>query len=514
MKFFMNKIARDTLGLTFISFILQGLGILLNAVMTDKLGTASVGIMTLIFTVFGFIMVLANGNIFTSTSRFVSEELGSGNKNCTRIMRYSFVFSLTLSITFSLLSIILSGLIADKLSAAASLVLPIKIIAISLPFASVGSCIKGYFHAIRKVSVPCTGDCIEFAVKWSLLLSYVLFLTKSRLDVYCFIAISILAGEFVSCIYYICRIIPEYRVFSVIPETNANISAVPRYLKLCTPILISGYVQMILSTANDILVPAALLKYNSSAEKAMSEYGIFEAMIMPTIFYPAVVLGSLANILMPEIARAASSDNRVRVKCLVHNALSKSFMYSFFIAGIFLARGKCIGNIICPSDPLTGETLVKMFPVIPFIYLEIVLESILKGLGKQNFSTVNSLCEYAVRIICVLVFVRKYGFIGVMISYYASNIYSNIIRIIVVCKETHTSFSICSYIFKPFIFAALTCLGASGISKIVNPINQIISAGVFISAAGVLFIMIYETDKMLSADNCSVSSSSTMTLKQ
>lgn len=513
MKFFMNKIARDTLGLTFISFILQGLGILLNAVMTDKLGTASVGIMTLIFTVFGFIMVLANGNIFISTSRFVSEELGSGNKNCTRIMRYSLTFSLILSCSFSILSVILSDVIADKLSSAASLALPIKIIALSLPFASVGSCIKGYFHAIRKVSVPCAGDCIEFAVKWSLLLSYVLFLTESRFDVYCFIAMSILAGEFVSCIYYICRIIPEYRRFSVIPETNVNISAVPRYLKLCFPILISGYVQMILSTANDILVPAALLNYNSSAEKAMSEYGIFEAMIMPTIFYPAVVLGSLANILMPEIARAASSDNKSRVKCLVHSALSKSFMYSFFIAGIFLARGKCIGNIICPSDPLTGETLVKMFPVIPFIYLEIVLESILKGLGKQNFSTINSLCEYAVRIICVIVFVRKYGFIGVMISYYASNIYSNIIRIIVVCKETHTPFSICSYIFKPFIFASLTCLGASGISKLINPINQIISAGVFISAAGILFIMIYETDKMLSSDS-SISSTQTVKVRQ
>ena len=75
MKFYINKMAKDTFRLTFVSLILQGLGIFLNSLISSKLGTASVGIMTLIFTLFGFIMVLANGNIFISTSRLVSGEI-------------------------------------------------------------------------------------------------------------------------------------------------------------------------------------------------------------------------------------------------------------------------------------------------------------------------------------------------------------------------------------------------------------------------------------------------------
>ncbi len=503
MKIFINKIARDTLGLTAVSLILQGLGILLNAIITQKLGTASVGVMTLIFTLFGFIMVLANGNIFISTSRFVSEEIGKGNKNVQRIMRYSLSFSMLLSCSFAAISFLLAKPLSSNFSALTDISLPIKIIALSLPFASAGSCIKGYFHAVRRVKVPCCGDCIEFISKWVVLLFSVIFLFDRGIDIYCAIAFSILIGEFASFIYYLAVYIREYRIFSALPKITEGISTVPQYLKLCLPILCSGYVQMILSTANDALVPIALLNYNVSAEKAMSEYGMFEAMIIPTLFYPAVILSSLANVLMPEAARAYSSDNKERLKSLVHKALCLSFLYAFFAAGVFFMQGKNIGEVLCPSDPLVGNTLTMLFPVVPFIYLEIVFESILKGIGKQNFSTVNSLCEYAIRILCVVIFVKLYGFTGVLISYYASNIYSNIIRIFAVCKWTGLRLSLWHYLVKPAVYSAASCTTASALCLLIRPRTPLLSAVIFISAAAIMFISIYEAGRMLSKDTSS-----------
>lgn len=502
MKIFTNKIAKDTVILTIVSFILQGLGIFLNALITAKLGTVSVGVMTLIFTLFSFIMVLANGNIFISTSRLVSEELGAGCKNVRRIMRYSLSFSMALSVTFAAASMALSGVISDKLSAAADISAPLRIIALSLPLASAGSCIKGYFHANRRISVPCCGDCIEFAAKWIFLMASVLFLMDAGFGIYFLIAVSILIGEAASFVYYIIKYTAEYRRFSALPCGTPNVKTFPRYLRLSLPILVSGYVQNFLSAANDVLVPAALLKYNASAERALSEYGMFEAMIIPTVFYPAVLLGSLSNVLMPEIARAKAAENNKRVKYLIHNVLCKSLVYSFFASAIFLTQGRNIGAVLCPSDSLVGETLVKMFPVIPFIYLEIILESIIKGLGRQNFSTVNSLCEYAVRILCVIIFVHFYGFTGVLISYYASNILSNIIRIIAVCKWSGVKFSICDYLMKPFIFSATGCLTADLLCRIVHPVTPFISAAIYISCAGIAAILAYEADKRISAQKC------------
>ncbi|MBQ2824169.1 MAG: polysaccharide biosynthesis C-terminal domain-containing protein [Oscillospiraceae bacterium] len=503
MKFFINKIARDTFGLTAVSLILQGLGIFLNALITQKLGTASVGVMTLIFTLFGFIMVLANGNIFISTSRFVSEEIGRGNRNVQRIMRYSLSFSMVLSCSFTAASFLLADVLSEKFSDFTDISLPIRIIALSLPFASAGSCIKGYFHAVRCVKVPCRGDCTEFFAKWTVLMFSVLFLLDKGIDIYCMIAVSILIGEAASFIYYLAVYIKEYRIFSKFPSDMYGISDVPRYLKMCLPILLSGYVQMILSAANDALVPVALLNYNTSAERAMSEYGMFEAMIIPALFYPAVILSSLSNILMPEIARACSSSNSSRLKNLVHKALCSSFLYAFFVSGLFFMQGKNIGAVLCPSDGLVGSTLTKLFPVVPFIYLEIVLESILKGMGKQNFSTVNSLCEYAIRIFCVIFFVRLYGFVGVLISYYASNIYSNIIRILAVCRWTGLRFSLWHYFFKPAAYSAASCITASAVCLLIHPCSPLLEAVIFICSASIMFITVYEAGRFISKDTSS-----------
>lgn len=493
----MNSIAKDTAKLTAVSFILQGLGLWLNILISNKLGTASVGVMTLIFSLFSFIMVLANGNIFISTSRFVSEEIGAGNGNVSRIMKLSTGFSLTLSSVFALLSFIISGVIAEYVSGAAELAVSVRIIALSLPPAALGSCIKGYFNAVRDVKIPCIGDITEFAAKWVSLAFGVLFLLDRGLSIYLLISCSILIGEAISCVYYIIKYTAKYREFSRLPQGKPRISRIPDYLKLSLPIVASGYVQMVMSSLNEALVPVALLKYNVSAERAMSEYGMFEAMIMPVVFYPAIILTSLSNIIIPEIARANSANNVCRVKHLIRKIFDRTFTYSFFISGMLLMCGEKIGQILCPSDSLVSDTLVKMFPVIPFIYLEIVLEGIIKGLGKQNFSTVNSLCEYVIRILCVIIFVKLYGFTGVLISYYASNIYSNIVRIVFVCRQTGVRFELFTFLIKPFLICFFCCQLASALTRFVVCSSLLLETVIYLCTAGICFILCYELGKYL-----------------
>ena len=154
-----------------------------------------------------------------------------------------------------------------------------------------------------------------------------------------------------------------------------------------------------------------------------------------------------------------------------------------------------IGQILCPSDSLVSETLVKMFPVVPFIYLEIVLEGIIKGLGKQNFSTVNSLCEYMIRIVCVIIFVDLYGFTGVLISYYASNIYSNIVRIIFVCRTAGVRFEVWNYIIKPFVMCFFCCQVADMLTRFISYSSVMFEAVIYLCVAGIVFVVLYEVDK-------------------
>ena len=495
MKIFTNSIAKDTIRLTIVSFILQGLGLLLNVIISNKIGTASVGVMTLITSLFSFIMVLANGNIFISTSRFVSEEIGSGNRNVSKIMRLSMGFSFTLSTAFSAVSFALAKVISAHSGGTEELAISVRIIALSLPPAALGSCIKGYFNGNRNVKIPCMGDIIEFSAKWVSLMLGTVFLLDRGVSVYLMISVSILIGEAVSCIYFVINYSAAYKNFSALPMGKPRIGKIATYLKFSLPIVASGYVQMIMSSLNEALVPIALLKYNSSTDRAMSEYGMFEAMIMPAVFFPSVILTSLSSIMIPEIAGASSAGNISRVRSLITKTFDRAFKYSFFIAGMLLMTGRGIGAVLCPSDTLVSETLVKMFPVVPFIYLEIVLEGIIKGLGRQNFSTLNSLCEYIIRILCVVIFVRLYGFAGVLISYYASNIYSNIVRIFFVCKVTGVRFSVFDFLVKPFMMCFFCCQISSAATKLFSFSSVLFETVIYLCIAAISFIILYEIDK-------------------
>lgn len=457
-----KKIAADAVKMTLLSLAMQTAGMIFNAVLSNKAGTAAVGLMSLTFSVFGFIMVLANGNILLSTSRFISEARGAGRENHSQLMCRCLGFSFTLSCLFTILSMTLSDTIGEKILGSPAMSGAVRLIALSLPFASAGSCIKGYFHGIRRVEIPMRGDLIEFAAKWTALFAGLLTAGGSE-NFYIAVAAGILFGEAVSFIYYARVYIAEHRHFCrfTVTECPLPTDTLPGYLKCSLPILAGGYVQNLLSTANELLVPAALLKFSGNPSAALSGYGCFEAMIMPAMFFPSAVLTSLSGIIVPEAAlanRAADKTVRTeRLRVLTKSAFGKCFSYSFFIALLFFVTGRQLGQLLCPSDPTVGNSLVILAPVIPFIYLEIILEGLLKGMGRQNFSTVTSLWEYAVRIACVIIFVGKIGFPGVLISYYASNILSNLARIYTVCKEASLTFDPFEFVITPLLRGGICC---------------------------------------------------------
>jgi stage V sporulation protein B len=498
--------------MSIISIILQGAGLLLNIILTNTLGTVAVGIMTLITTVFGFIIVLANGNIFVSTNRFVSEEIGAGNFNFSCIMKMSFTFSIVLSCSFALLSFIFAETLAE-IAGDPHIGISVRLLALSLPPAGVGSCIKGFFHAKRVVRVPLTGDITEFSIKWIILMCGILFLIPSGVSIYLLIAVSVLLAETISCIYYVKKYLHEYRNFSKVSGCRAKIKDYKTYLKLNFPIIASGYVTMTMSALNDALVPVALIGYHKNSDTAMSEYGLFESIIIPVVLFPSVILGNLHTLIIPEIARANSAGDSYRVKHLIYKIFKKTTAFSILIAGILLTAGKGIGWLLSPDNPLVSETLTKMFFIVPFIYMEIVLEGILKGLGKQGFSTLNSLAEYIIRIGTVIVCVHYFGFTGVLISYYASNIISNICRIVVVCRTAKIRFDWADFLAVPLACAFLSFACARWVSLMFLGANAVgnIRTIAFIAAFGLVYFILHELDeKFIAAEDYCVHGCSTL----
>lgn len=257
------------------------------------------------------------------------------------------------------------------------------------------------------------------------------------------------------------------------------------------PIFLNSIVTSVLSSANDALVPLTLKQYGNSTAEALSQFGIFEAIVIPALFFPSSILCSLSSILVPELSRERCADNNDKNACLINKVLRQTFSFSIFVAVIFLCFGREIGYLMS-GDYFAGKIIAILSPAVPFIYLEIILEGILKGMGKHSFSSVNYLVEYTIRISVLLICVPIFGFYGIVISYLTSNIICNTTRLIMIIKITGIHFSFTDNLIIPVISAVFSIQIIAVADKIthLNKMNVIAETVIFSLLAMTVYIVI------------------------
>jgi len=424
--------------------ITQILSLILNMHINRSLGTENLGLLSLINAFFTFAIIISNGNIFVSTSRFVAEERGKENGNPGKIFRYSLIFSLTLSLASAIAVFVFAEPVSINIIKHEDSSKAIRLLAFSLPLAALSSCIKGYFNAYRKVMIPAVSETAAFLVRALIMgMSAVYFIPERILTIYSALSLSIIFSETTGLM-----ILVFFAARQKNKKSNYPTISFPKYVLGLVPVILNSYIPCILSTANDALVPFTLKQSGCSTADALSKYGLFEAVVLPVLFFPSMVVSCLSSILVPEISKHRAGGKTVQNLDLISSVISTAVTYSLFTVSILVMYGKQIG-MLAGHDEYAGKMVMMLAPVVPFIYLEIVLEGIIKGLGKHSFSSLNYLAEYVIRISALLVFTPLTGFYGIAISYYLSNIICNISRIVLISRTLDIKFSLKSYIAVP-----------------------------------------------------------------
>lgn len=426
-----RNIMKDTILLTVIQMALDGLGLLLNVFMTNALGTEAIGVLSLTGSFFSLASVTASGNVFLCASRFISEELGKPQSRPSRVLAYCMGVGLALSLLVAAVIILFAPFFSGKFLHDAALASPIRMMAASLPLLTVTACMRGYFNASCKARICAVSDAIGFVVRCILMALIVWFITPATSSGICYMtALCTVGGSLVTLIYLLC----EFRKHRIHDTGKVSIS-LRKYITLAVPVMLGSALTSVLSSANDALVPITLQQAGNSTGEAFSQFGIFEAIIIPTLFFPSTILCSLSGILVTETARESAACNKIRITNLSEKVLRQTIVFAVFVTAMLLLFGHEIGELLGGGE-IGGRMIVLLAPVVPFIYLEIVLESIIKGLGAQAFSSLNYLAEYIIRISAVLVCIPLFGFYGIVISYYASNVCGNLARLWMVTKKT------------------------------------------------------------------------------
>ena len=448
--FYKSKLLRDTAILTAFQLILDSAALLFNAFITRQLGAQAIGILSLIGSFLGLAGILSNGNAFLCTSRLIAEETGRGG-DPNRVLLHGIKLCLMLSGAVSGIILMLTEPISRRFFSGADMGAALRVMPVILVTGAVGACLKGYFNACRRTWVTAVSDVIEFAVKSAVIAVLTIRLKAPDEASVCRVMISgIVGGNAVSLLFLTIL----YMKFHVRGNGRTSLSF-GKYAGLAFPIMGGGVLTAVLSSTNDALIPFCLRQFGDSANQALGSFGVFEAIVIPTLFFPSVVLCSMSGIIVSESARAAAAGDKRRIKSLAERIIGYTLMFAVFASAVLMRFGMDIGERLGGGEE-AGRLITIIAPVVPFIYMEIVLEAMIKGMGQQNFSSLNYLAEYAVRISVVLIFVPRFGLYGVVASYYTSNVLGNCSRFIRLLRTTGTGFRPIRTIIMPMICAFLS----------------------------------------------------------
>lgn len=142
---------------------------------------------------------------------------------------------------------------------------------------------------------------------------------------------------------------------------------------------------------------------------------------MPIILFPCVFIDSFSTLLIPEFSRYYAKKDYKRIRQITKLILILTAIFSIFLTIILLLFAEDL-SVFIYKDIEISIYLRLLCPVILFIYIDIVIDSILKGLNEQvNVMFVN-VVDLVVSVVFIYYFVPKLGFYGYIASIFISEI--------------------------------------------------------------------------------------------
>lgn len=445
--------------LTASSLILRFAGIIFKVWLAAKIGAEGIGLYQLVFSVYMFAATFATSGICTAVTRLVSEELVVGNKSGVKRILFRCV-ELSLAIAFFTILVLFFGadFIASYLLKDIRAALSLKILAFSLPFMGISSCIKGYFIARRNATPSSMAQLLEQAVRIVVIMMCVNHYESLGLKYTC---AAVLFGdtvaECVACLYVCVRYKKDFGTVKIsTPPQNRQSGLIKAISHIALPITSGRYLNSLLRMTENILVPICLSN-SVTGGNGISLFGMIKGMALPILFFPSTLLNALSTLLVPEISEAAVRNRRGVVQSISYRIIKITSLVSIFFSALFFVCGKSLGLLIYGSGDV-GFLLCALSPIVPFMYLDAISDGILKGLDQQKFTFHTSVCDSAIRIVLILLLLKRFGiyaFLGIM---YFSNFLTAVLNIRRLAASSKIKLNFVQNMLLPSCCAFTLCL--------------------------------------------------------
>lgn len=369
-----NLFIKSTLILILSGFLTKILGFIIKVIYTRIIGEYGISLYSIAVPTYSLLLTIATLAIPISISKLVSENKGRSIRILTSaaflIISINFVLVFVIFLTKDFLAV---NLLKEPKASPI-----IMAFALTLPFVSISSVLKGYFAGKQNMVPHATSNIIEQIVRLIIIL-VVLPILKRKSDMLAILGLILLTiiSEISSIIVFL---------FFLPKKINFNTKILPSkkitkdILDISIPTVSGRIIGNIGYFFEPIILTNLLLFSGYNNSYILSEYGAYNAYSLALLTMPSFFIGAIATSLLPEISKFNGNNNLKMVKRRIHQSIIFSLIIGiFFSLLIFIFRDKLLFSLY---NTTKGSDYIKVLaPFFVLFYLEGVLTSSLQALG-------------------------------------------------------------------------------------------------------------------------------------
>ncbi len=427
-----NPLLIGTIILTVTGLLSRFIGFFYRIFLSQTFGAEGMGIYQLISPVLALSFSLTVSGMQTAISKYVASETTTHDyKTSFRTLWIGFLISMALSFGCAAFIYQYSEWIAVTFLMEERTAPLLRIISLSIPMATVHSCINGYFYGIKKTAIPALSQLSEQVVRvGSVYLINHICMQRHMTPTISFAVVGLVIGEGASMIVSLLAVIGRsFQVFdkpALLGKIFGRGSLASSYyqitgklLQLAVPLSLNRIIINILQSIEAIFIPNKLMAYGLNNADALGVYGVLTGMSLPLILFPSAITNSISVLLLPIVSEAEASGNQRAVTKAIMKSLKYCLLLGFGCTAIFLLCGRMAGRLLFKSE-LAGSFILTLSFICPFLYIASTLNSILNGLGKTALTFFYSIVSLLVRLLFVFFAIPVWGIKGYLWGMLAS----------------------------------------------------------------------------------------------
>ncbi len=422
-----NTVYKNASVVTGLSVAERLLGFLYRIVLSRLIGAEGLGVYQVAHSIFSLLLTVGTGGIPITLSRMIAQSNAENKpKTGESILTAGLLLSLFFALPATILLWIFGGktsfLFSDKQSFSV-----FRILLIGLCFSCVYAVLRGYFWGKKQFFLASILETVE-EIAMVLIGVTLLRGATSPFDGAKKAAWASAFSHLLSCG---ATVLCFFALKGKLRKPNKTLKPLFNAAIPITSVRASG---SLVNSAVAVLLPAMLVRAGVGEREALTLFGVVSGMVIPVLFTPSTLIGSLSLVLVPELSADYHKKNTERLVRNIERGLRFSFLIACALVPFFSVLGEEFG-LLAFSNRTAGKIIAKSCVILLPMSLTLISTSMLNSVGFEKQTFLFFFVGAAAMLLCVLLLPPYLGVYAYVVGMGANYILTSLCNLLFLQKK-------------------------------------------------------------------------------